>query len=246
MPKRWVADAARYELDWGGRRWSLPVDAPGAGLMAAPGGLGPLLAVDGISARDRREPTTLGGAALVGHEILFSRVESFYAPEGWGTLRVRVAWDSREENVVDLEVQVQAFTVGDLEAVEVHVTSRLGGGDVEEMAVLDPATLAKLRATDVPLPIRSDLSFPPLLAKVDQADGASSFYLEMIHPDDATRREVDRASGEIRYALFGHDLERGVVVRGRLRGIWLDHRPDEAEVSRRLEEFLREPPPLGT
>lgn len=246
MASRWAADATRYELDWGGRRWSLLVDAPRTGLTAGQGMLGPLLAVDGISARGRLDPSTLGGASLVGHETLFNRVESLYAPEGWGTLRVRASWDARAENVVDLAVQIQAFTVGDLEAVEVHVTSRLGVGDVEEMSGLDSAALARLREADVTLPIRTDAPFPPLLAKVGQADGASSYYLEMIHPDDATRREVGRASGEVRYALFGHDLERGVVVRGRLRGIWFDRRPDEAEVSHRLEQFLREPPPLGT
>ena len=64
----------------------------------------------------------------------------------------------------------------------------------------------------------------------------------MIHPDDGTRRDAVR----VRYGLFGYDLERGVVLRGRLRGIWLAHRPDGAEVARRLDEFLREPPPLGT
>jgi hypothetical protein len=50
--------------------------------------------------------------------------------------------------------------------------------------------------------------------------------------------------------LFGHDLERGVVLRGRLRAIWLDQ-PSNAEGLAALNEaaydaFCSEPPPLTT
>ncbi len=246
MTNPWVSDASGYGRVWGGRPWTLRLDARRPGLTAENGQLGPILALDGISARGRGEPTALGSASLVGHEARFGRVESSYAPDGWGSLRVRAGWASRGDDVVDLEVQVQAFTVGDLEAVEVHVASRLGAAGVEELRVPDAAALERLREAGIPLPMRSDASFPPLLAKVDQVGGDSTYYLELIHPDDGTHRTLDRARGEIRYSLFGHDLERGVVVRGRLRGIWFARRPDEAEVGRRLEEFLREPPPLGT
>lgn len=246
MSGHWVADAADYRRDWAGRRWHLRVDGRGPGLVEDGGHLGPLLSLGGISDRQRANPTPLNGGCLVGHESLFDRVESLYAPEGWGTLRVRATWSPRGEDGMDLEIQVQAFTVGDLEEVEVHVTSRLDPSRVEELPGLGPDRLARLREAGVTLPIRSDAAFPPLLTTLESSDRGPSYYLEMIHPDDGTRRNVDGDRGAIRYALLGHDLERGVIVRGRLRGVWLAERPDAEEVARHLEAFLREPPPLGT
>ena len=214
MPNPWVSDASGYGHVWGGRPWTLRIDAPRPGLKAERGEHGPLLALDSISARGRGEPTAQG-ASLVGHETRFDRVESSYAPDGWGSLRVRAGWTARGNDVMDLEVQVQAFTVGDLQEVEVHVASLLGSAGVEELRGLDSMALERLREAGITLPIRSDTSLPPLLAKFDQVSGDSSYYLELIHPDDGTRRTLNRARGEVRYALFGHDLEReGVVVRG--------------------------------
>jgi hypothetical protein len=223
MASPWKLDGPRYERSWGGRSWALDVEGPRPGLVAKAEALGPLLTLDGISARGRSDPDALGGASLAGQEVRFDRVEALYVPEGWGSLRVRATWVPRGDDVLDVLVQVQAFTVGDLEAVQVHVASHLGGREGEST------------------PVAAD---PPLLTRVDRADGSASYYLEMIHPDDGTRREAD--GGWARYTLFGYDLERGVILRGRLRGVWLDHRPDEAEVARRLDEFLREPLPLGT
>jgi hypothetical protein len=69
----------------------------------------------------------------------------------------------------------------------------------------------------------------------------------MIHPHDASRRLVERdgetsAITSARYALFGLDLEKGVVLRGRLRGVWLQEGDAADDHVRR---FLEEPPPLG-
>jgi hypothetical protein len=72
----------------------------------------------------------------------------------------------------------------------------------------------------------------------------------MAHPDDVARWicEGDRTASftpTFRYGLFGHDLEKGVVLRGRLRGAWITTRDLKAESIRRMDEFLHEPPPLG-
>jgi hypothetical protein len=75
----------------------------------------------------------------------------------------------------------------------------------------------------------------------------------MVRPDDCARRITGEAarpaagtSGvvSVRYGLFGHDLEKGVVLRARLRGLWLDL-ASEDEVRRHHDAFLREPPALG-
>ncbi len=81
--------------------------------------------------------------------------------------------------------------------------------------------------------------------------GSGWTYAELVHPDDVARRVREGAGSidacpTIRYGLFGHDLERGVVLRARLRGIWLPADQAEAEARRRMDEFLREPLPLTT
>jgi hypothetical protein len=66
-------------------------------------------------------------------------------------------------------------------------------------------------------------------------------YLELVRPGDLGRESRE---GDC-YTLLGHDLERGVVLRARLRGLWLPAEGFEAEAGARLRQFLDEPPPLG-
>jgi hypothetical protein len=77
----------------------------------------------------------------------------------------------------------------------------------------------------------------------------------MVHPDDVARRMIEAAEQPAGldhralttcYGLLGHDIERGVVLRARLRGMWIaDANLDEATKSA-YREFLEQPPPLGT
>jgi hypothetical protein len=246
MTSRWRAEGKQYGRTWAGRRWTLAVDGTLPGLRCDESAIGPVLFLNGISAAGRGDPSALGGASLIAHEVMFDRVEAAYAPADWNSLRVRATWTPRGDDVVDLEVQAQAFTVGDLEAVEIHVGTLLMGSVLNELPDLDPASVERLRDAHSTLPLPGDASFPSVLAELNEEAIGPRYYLEMIHPDGAIRREIDTTVRGVRYALFGHDLERGVIVRGRLRGIWYASRPDAAEVARRRDEFLREPPPLGT
>jgi hypothetical protein len=49
----------------------------------------------------------------------------------------------------------------------------------------------------------------------------------------------------VRHALFGHDLEKGVILLGRLRGLWIRSEAPEHDTLALLDEFLRDPLPLG-
>jgi hypothetical protein len=220
MSNRWTGSGSRFRLQWGGRNFELVTDSERPGLTELSGRPGVLLGLDGLAAQGRDGAGALGKASLVSVENRLGRVEAVYAPEGWGALRVRAAWIPRSDDVVDLEVQLVASSVGDLKAVQVLVASDLG--------------------TDVRT---AGASESPILAHLAGPPGVASTYLEMVHPDDSALRSGLPSAG--RYALFGHDLERGVVLRGRLRGIWLASEPVEAEVSRLFDEFLKEPLPLG-
>ena len=76
----------------------------------------------------------------------------------------------------------------------------------------------------------------------------------MVHPHDVARRifwgqsQPDLAiAGQlhIRYGLFGHDLEKGVIIRARIRGLWISGRDIAVLTPVALRDFLETPPPLG-
>jgi hypothetical protein len=217
MWNRWTGSGPSFGLRWGGRLFELATDSERPGLRELQGGPGVLLGLDGLAAQGREGSGALGKSSLVSVENRLGRVEAVYAPEGWGMLRVRAAWIPRSDDVLDLEIQLQAASVGDLKAVEVLVSSDLD----TDGAGLDS----------------------PFLSHLAGPSAAASAYVEMVHPDDRSPRPGARLPG--RYALFGLDLERGVILRGRLRGIWLATEPVEAEVSRLFDEFVKEPLPLG-
>ena len=76
----------------------------------------------------------------------------------------------------------------------------------------------------------------------------------MAHPDDVARRiSTDPAAASsatvpgrfVRYGFFGLSIEKGVILRARLRGCWI-HSSEPEDAARALyEEFLKQPPPLG-
>lgn len=253
MANHWTGTGPEYHLDWAGLPWSLRPDTIRPGLRAA--GLGPLLALEGLAARGRRDDQALSGASLVACECRLNRVEAVYAPPDWGELTVKVAWEPHAGDGVSLEVEVTARSVGQLKAVEVLLISVLGDLPAEgSMRSIEPRDVRSAglsydgRESDVsnlstgpPAPIRH-----PWLAPRSGREGWT--YLEMVHPDDASRRihEGKLPITATRYGLFGYDLERGVVLRGRLRGIWLPKEAAFTEAERRFADFLNEPPRLST
>lgn len=73
-------------------------------------------------------------------------------------------------------------------------------------------------------------------------------YAEMVHPADVEREEISHATdvAKISRELFGHSLEKGVILRARARGIFMPTDGDEAIASTAYDEFLAAPPPLTT
>ena len=62
------------------------------------------------------------------------KVRATYAPPGWGGLVVRASWSAALGDAVDLEIQLSASSVGELDGVEVGVVSRLDRAADEEAA----------------------------------------------------------------------------------------------------------------
>ncbi|MFI5455137.1 MAG: hypothetical protein ACHRXM_06760 [Isosphaerales bacterium] len=231
-----------------------------------------LLSLHGVAQAGRFESGAFSGATLLGFERHRAGVQATFAPAGWGGLVVRAGWspDALRE-AVDLEIQVSATSVGELSALEVAVVSRLGeiggneptvfAGRVEprdgRSAALSydgrESALALRALTTLPLPESPRLDLRPLVVAPPGAE-AGVFYVEMAHPNDVARRisgehvrhgSTTAIAQSTRYGLFGHDLEKGVVLRARLRGCWIRSRTPEDDALALYREFLREPLPLG-
>ncbi|MGP0066191.1 MAG: hypothetical protein ACLQGP_21640 [Isosphaeraceae bacterium] len=114
-----------------------------------------------------------------------------------------------------------------------------------------PLTLQAL--TTLPIPPSSPHTLAPRIFAPPGSD-RDTYYVEMIQPNDCARR-IGRESLEphsgpaktfsTRYGLFGHDLEKGVVLRARLRGLWIQSRSPEHDAWALYQAFLSEPPALG-
>jgi hypothetical protein len=261
MSRSWNGSGPEFDLEWGGRIWTLRVDDQRPGLrIRGEEGVGPLLGLDGVAAVGRWAPNALSGANLVGFERRFARVEATYAPLGWGALTVRVAWSPTGEDGVDLEVQVSALAVDPLKAVEVQVLSTLpeaAGARKKRWVEPRDARSAGLsydgREPDLQglttLPLPGETMLVPRVLPAPWPGGGS--YVEMAHPQDAARRITESSKFSslghtTRYGLFGYDLEKGVVLRARLRGLWVHSDAPEREALARFQHFLQEPLPLGT
>lgn len=260
--RSWEGSGRDFDLPWGNRTWTLKVDDTHPGLRVRGESIGPLLGLEGLAAVGRWAPDALSGASLTGVERHFERVEATYAPEGWDDLTVRAAWSPFGDEGVDLEIQVSTRSVGRLKALEVKLLSQLpepGRGPrpkrwVEPRDALAAGLSYDGRERDVrgltTLPPADEINpLAPRIFPVPWDDGWS--YIEMVLPNDAARRITEASKPAslghtTRYGLFGHDLERGVVLRGRLRGIWTDSKTAKEDALDSYEQFLREPPPLGT
>lgn len=232
------------------------------GLRPTDGAQGRLLTLSGLAATGRREVGAFRKDDLIGVELLHSRLLATFAPRGWHGLTVRAAWGpSPQGEGLDLEIQASTSTVGELRRLEILVESTLTDtSDVRSMTVEPRDRLAALlsydgrepaeilqRLTTRPIPTADAHPFGPLAVPL----GGSSTYLEMVHPYDVSRRVVESPTdgstiAATRHALFGYDLEKGVVLRGRLRGVWMQEpHADRSAIIDQHKRFLDEPPPLG-
>ncbi|AMV36816.1 hypothetical protein [Planctomyces sp. SH-PL62] len=253
----WRRSGDAWVIGWGGDDWTLGFVDGRYGLRGGRGG-GERLVLRGLAATGRRDGHVFTPESLVGVESFHSRVLATFEPAGWNGLTVRAAWGPcRDGRGLDLEVQASTSTVGELRRMEVLVGTRSGPDGARErrrfVTARDRAsagmsydgretaeTLAVLETLPVAGPGR------PLLF---QPTDSPSAYLEFVHPEDFSRVVVETVEGtatDVEYALFGYDLEKGVVLRGRLRGVWLPGAttPEAADEECRL--FLHEPPPLRT
>jgi hypothetical protein len=79
--------------------------------------------------------------------------------------------------------------------------------------------------------------------------GEDSTYVEMVHPSDhVSSRFQELGRGEVEHStrLFRGPLEKGVILRSRLRGVLLPRSNDVAAAAACYREFITSEPPLTT
>jgi hypothetical protein len=264
--REWEGSGPEFTLFWGGRVWALKVDDSCPGLCLSKGEIPPkLLSLDRLARPKRCDFHAFSAATLVGFERYRSSVRATFAPPSWNGLVVRASWTAVSGDALDFEVQLSASSVGELEGLEVGVVSRLDSAAVEESVqvpiFMEAHDWAVRADNDVCNPSHGSLSHSyfsrtPLRPSLYPAPGGTNerFYVEMVHPDDLARRlstePIPKRSATvpgryIRYGLFGLAIEKGVILRARLRGCWIQTRNPEEVALALYEEFLRQPPPLG-
>jgi hypothetical protein len=267
----WRKTAEGFTIPWGGHLWTLHVDADRPGLRSTSLPHGSILGLEGVAVPGRSDPGALSCETLSKVEMVRSRIEATYAPADWGGLGVRASWSpTLEGQGIDLEIQVSASSVGELRAVEVFVCSRFlePRDPASEAASLwvrardrrsaalcfdgrEPASELG-RLTVLPIPAKPAPEATQTISPWREAPG---YYLEMAHLQDVARR-ITMSRGSlppspgfslgVRYGLFGHDLEKGVILRGRLRGCWLPSGTTAESCRALLQRFYELPPPLGS
>jgi hypothetical protein len=270
VESRWQESGGTYILSWGGRQWTLNIDEPGPGLRSkVDRGFASVLCLHGLAAAGRFETYGFTPATLINVERYRSRIQATFVPPGWGGLTVRAAWTPSCNGAgVDLEVQASATSVGMLRDVEVMIQSQweLAGGwepstimgrwiaprDARSAALsYDGREMAADLRNLTTLPIRdrwpAAIFTPPGVAR-------GVYYVEMVQPNDAARAiRMESSAPEtsqlellvLRYGLFGHDFEKGVVFRARMRACWVTSEKHVPDATALYQEFVDEPPPLG-
>jgi hypothetical protein len=268
----WRGEGPVFTVDRAGRTWRLALDDPNPCLSWSDDGCrARLLALEHVAAAGRCDATAFTGPSLVSWARHGSRIEATFAPPGWPGLNVRAAWQPTGEAGFDLEVQVWMTLTEVLRRLEIGVGSVWS--PVPDRSSKCPAYWVEPRddqaaalsydgresrdflASLITLPVPADSPHPldPSLCHFVE-NSADPPYAEMVQPNDCARRIIGRPAVEssrrvtaswIRYGLFGHDLEKGVVLRGRIRGCWIAASRPEEDARRAYEAFLGEPPPLG-
>lgn len=268
----WLGDGPVLTSNLASQTWRLALDDPHPGLAwSDTKNQARILTLDHIDAAGRRDPSAFAGPSLVSWARHGTRLEATFVPPGWPGLNVRAAWSPTADRAgFDLEVQVWMTSKAVLRRLEIAVSSlwwretenptdrwayQVEPRDARAAALSydgrEPAESLQSLTTR-PVPATSPRPLAPRSWPL-ASPLPGSVYVEMVQPNDCARRLIgepqdpgDHRTSWTGYGLFGHDLEKGVVLRGRIRGCWIASSQPSEEAARRYESFLNEPPPLRT
>ncbi|HTN76942.1 MAG TPA: hypothetical protein VL096_16905 [Pirellulaceae bacterium] len=176
------------------------------------------------------QPETLVEAYQRGVDLVAT-----YAQLSERTIRPQVYWRYLESaEMPGLELILSAQTSLLDSQPQTRVESTLPGGEVRLLSVT--GKWLSDSSTDVPCGV------------LVRSPELSASYFEMVFPSDLSVGSVERQPQRvtIRRELFPERLEKGVVRRGRVRGVFLAQEQDEALALQAFERFVESPLVLST
>lgn len=195
--------------------------------------------------------SSLGSAPLLDRYVRGADLITTYAETPFRPVRVQVYWcgttcvcDGLEIPRIELQALVQTSRLET--APHLGTATELTGGDVRRLTACGNDAFERVE------------SAPGEPASLDPQDGPGCFvfripglrwsYVELIHPADFHHAELtaDGATVQLAQRLFGEQLEKGVILRSRLRGLYVPRDRDEVLAARAYADFSAAAPPLTT
>ncbi len=183
-----------------------------------------LLGLEIVDAVDLGPQTLVSPGAVPDMVIRQDTIMVRYAPTTKRPVECQARWRVLSEGVVDLEVST--LTPGKWDGLAVQTCTRFSVTEPEKEVHIDQSVTPGI------------VIYRPM--------GQQLSYVEFCHPHDGIGLEVkhDKADYTVRYRLFGLDLEKGVILRGRLRGLLVPRAVDVAAAHAAYERFIVEAPNL--
>lgn len=194
-----------------------------------------------------------GEESLFDEYVRSTSLTAVYQPSNAWPIRVDVSWHAMAisqlpppSTAIDMLVSVRTERLDS--RPELAVISALSA--VEVLRLMDAKTARYQSVTATPTsPLSIDKQTGPgcLLFRLPEAEVS---YVEMIHPLDFQRDEFAVAPGAtgtscLRHHLFPPSLEKGVILRSRVRGVFVPRQEDERLASAAFLAFAGEEPRLG-
>jgi hypothetical protein len=178
-----------------------------------------------------------------------------YSPSPTSPLRVQAYWriledEERPYGLTGLGLEVSVQTPAWETAAELAATTELLASGMRSLAWAESITgsataeCAEIGETTSRTATGGCLFF----------DGATAgtAYAQMIHPADFYGHSIERSGGDtsgrfrVVHRLFGQRLEKGVILRARLRGVWWTQPAADADLAGCYEAFVTARLPLTT
>ncbi|MDX2037593.1 MAG: hypothetical protein SFX72_13150 [Isosphaeraceae bacterium] len=203
-----------------------------------------VLAMRAVVDAPRVDDSAFEAATLAGIDLHLGRLQATWHPRDWGGMVVKGVWEPLADGGLDLTVHLQADSVDELQAVEIEVGSRLRRASTSASGPA-PESIGRA-ATSADATVLPGFEPHPSTAWIHE-EASGRCYVELCGGHDLSRSSLrEEADGELlEHALFGHALEKGVVLRARLRGYWFETRPTHEQVIDLLSRFRAEPLPIG-
>ena len=174
---------------------------------------------------------------------------TYDASKNW-PVRVDTVWrgvsrSSHQEFVAAIELLVSVRTDSLNSRPRMAVESTFSGGDVALSADRNAERFEAFASSTVDW--ASDRQDACCGCIVFRPTGSDLSYVEMVHPADFRRDELvggGNAPFGVRHHLFDDSLEKGVILRARLRGVFVPRANDTQLASQQYAAFRASEPPL--